>query len=217
MNNTRTTLTALVAVFLAATLVVGTLSTTTQSASAAYGDTKKVRPQQEEKGNSKNGNTITIQKCKQLASQSGWDNNQAQECENLICTHPGNNATCTQEGARAAAQTPTPTPQPPNTTLRVIKTVVCSSTDPDCSLPNFCVITVVASSNPQAFKCQSAIGNGILVTLQPGENFFIREDQIITRPGENLFEVTFEGDCLGPIAAGQHLTCTVVNTESEGG
>ena len=24
-----------------------------------------------------------------------------QECENLICTHPGNNATCTQEGVRS--------------------------------------------------------------------------------------------------------------------
>jgi hypothetical protein len=52
--------------------------------------------------------TITvIQLLFRAATQSGWDNEQEQECENLICTHPGENATCTQEGARAAA-TPTP-------------------------------------------------------------------------------------------------------------
>jgi hypothetical protein len=53
------------------------------------------------------GNTITIEKCKQASTESGFDNNQEQECANLICTHPGNNATCTQEGA---AGTPIPTP-----------------------------------------------------------------------------------------------------------
>jgi hypothetical protein len=87
---------------MAATLVVGmfaaAIPTSTQAA-FAY--------QQKKKGdeNSRNGNTITIQKCKQAATQSGWDNNQAQECENLICTHPGENATCVQEGAAAI---PTP-------------------------------------------------------------------------------------------------------------
>ena len=39
-------------------------------------------------------------------SVSGFDNTAEQECENLICTHPGNNATCSQEGVRF---TPTPT------------------------------------------------------------------------------------------------------------
>ena len=29
---------------------------------------------------------------------SGFDNDQEQECQNLICTHPGENATCVQEG-----------------------------------------------------------------------------------------------------------------------
>lgn len=172
MNNTRTTLTALVAVFLAVTLVVGTL-TVTQSASAAYGDTKKVRPQQQDdnNGNSKNGNTITIQKCKQAAIQSGWDNDQEQECANLICTHPGENAICTQEGAVAAA-TATPTATPPTTgTLRVIKTVTCRSTDPNCSLPAVCQINIGSeSSTPptQELTCQDAFGNGVLVTLNPG-------------------------------------------------
>jgi hypothetical protein len=101
MNNTKTL--AIVAIFMTATLVVGTLATTTtvtQSA-LAYSKNKKDNG----KGND-NGNTITIQKCKQAATQSGFDNNQGQECENLICTHPGENATCVQEGAAAAVVTP---------------------------------------------------------------------------------------------------------------
>jgi hypothetical protein len=65
MNNTkkRTTLAAIAAVLIAATLVVG-VATFTATAYAVGG--------REE--NSKNGNTITIQKCKQAAIQSGWDN-----------------------------------------------------------------------------------------------------------------------------------------------
>jgi hypothetical protein len=105
MNNTtaRTKTLAIVAVFMATTLVVGVLATATTQATTAFAYPQKKKGDE----NSRNGNTITIQKCKQLASESGWDNNQAQECENLICTHPGENATCTQEGARAA---PKPTP-----------------------------------------------------------------------------------------------------------
>jgi hypothetical protein len=55
----------------------------------------------------------------------------------------------------------------------------------------------------------SAIGNGVLVTLQPRDDFHIGEQQI----GLPIFDVTFEGDCVGTIAAGQHLTCTITNTE----
>ena len=97
-----TTLAAIVLIFTAATLVVGagTFTTTEQSAYAYKKDNGK--------GNG-NGNTVTIQKCKQAAIQSGWDNTQEQECENLICTHPGENATCVQEGV---VVTPTPTPTP---------------------------------------------------------------------------------------------------------
>ncbi len=36
-------------------------------------------------------------------SVSGFDNTAEQECENLICTHPGNNATCTEEGSTTAS------------------------------------------------------------------------------------------------------------------
>jgi hypothetical protein len=106
MNNTTTTnLTAIVAILMAATLVVGTfaVSATTQSTALAYQQKKRGGSQD----SSKNANTITLQKCKQLASGSGFDNTEEQECENLICTHPGENATCVEEGATnttAAAQ-----------------------------------------------------------------------------------------------------------------
>jgi hypothetical protein len=96
MNNTRTL--AIVAVLMAATLVVGgTLGATTSV--FAY--------QKKGESGSKNGNTVTIQKCKQDATQSGFDNNQAQECENLICTHPGSNATCVSESEGAAVSNQT--------------------------------------------------------------------------------------------------------------
>jgi hypothetical protein len=196
MNNTKT-LTAIAAILIAATLVVGG----TLVSSTAFAYKKKVGGGQE---NSKDGNTVTIQKCKQDGGVSGFDNTAEQECQNVICTHPGDNATCSQEG------TPTPTPEPITTTLRVIKKVVCLTTNPNCSLPDFCVISGAPSSNPQAIKCQSAIGNGVLITLQPGDDFHIGEG--IGQPP--FFDVTLEGDCgPGTIAAGQHLTCTVVNTE----
>jgi hypothetical protein len=78
-------------------------TTVTQSASAYL---QKTRDNGSANGN---GNT-TIQKCKQAATQSGFDNNQGQECENLICTHPGENATCVQEGKAAAVVVVTPAP-----------------------------------------------------------------------------------------------------------
>ena len=103
MNNTTITkgTLSLVAILMAATLVVGTFTTTTATQSA-YAYNKKDNG----KDGNGNGNTVTIQKCKQAAIQSGFDNNQGQECENLICTHPGENATCVQEGGAAAIPTP---------------------------------------------------------------------------------------------------------------
>src|SRR5438876_9410601 len=66
------------------------------------------------RNNNKNGNTVTIEECKNRGSASGFDTALDQECENLICTHPGNNATCTQEGAvvtpSSTSTTPTQTP-----------------------------------------------------------------------------------------------------------
>jgi ribosomal protein S17 len=100
MNNTRTL--AVVAVLMAATLVVGTFVTvaTTQS---AYAYAKKSRQDDNKKtrdngSGNRNGNTVTIEECKNRGSASGFDTALDQECENVICTHPGNNATCVQEG-----------------------------------------------------------------------------------------------------------------------
>jgi hypothetical protein len=104
MNNTATKRNlALAAVFMAAILAVGTFATTTTIATTqltafAYLKKDNNRDGKDSGNGNDNGNTITIQKCKQAATQSGFDNNQGQECENLICTHPGENATCTEEG-----------------------------------------------------------------------------------------------------------------------
>jgi hypothetical protein len=107
MNNTTTTKRNLTiaAILIATTLVVGvTFAATSAQSAFAY---QKKRGQDD----SKNGNTVTIQKCKQRGSVSGFDNTAEQECGNTICTHPGENATCVQEGV----VTPTPTP----TTIQV--------------------------------------------------------------------------------------------------
>ena len=93
MNNTRTL--AIVAVLTAATLVVGVTFAATHSASAYY--PKKDDKRDKKDGGNDNGNTITAQINKQKASQSGFDNTQEQEAENVICTHPGSNATCLSE------------------------------------------------------------------------------------------------------------------------
>ena len=148
-------------------MIVGaTFSATTAQLTAFAYQKKKVGGTQD--GESKNGNTVTIEECKNRGSASGFDTAVDQECENLICTHPGENATCIQEGV--VTSTPTPTPEPITTTLRVIKKVVCQPTDPNCSLPNFCEMLVFSSSkaNSQAFTCQSAVGNGVLLHSNQG-------------------------------------------------
>jgi hypothetical protein len=95
-NTTKRSLTAIAAILMAATLVVGTAGTvTTKTAFAAASN------------NNNSGNTVTIEECKNRGSASGFDTALDQECENLICTHPGDNATCVQEGAAVA---PKPTP-----------------------------------------------------------------------------------------------------------
>jgi hypothetical protein len=101
MNNATSL--AIAAILMAATLIVGaTFSATTAQSAFAY-QKKKVGGTQD--GGSKNGNTVTIEECKNRGSASGFDTALDQECENLICTHPGENATCVQEGA---AVIPTP-------------------------------------------------------------------------------------------------------------
>jgi hypothetical protein len=105
MNNTKT-LAAIAAILIAGTLVVaGTLAATT--ATSAFASIQKKRGQE----NSKDGNTVTIQKCKQDGSVSGFDNTAEQECQNAICTHPSAGATCVSEGSEVTPPTP---PTPPN-------------------------------------------------------------------------------------------------------
>jgi hypothetical protein len=97
MNNTTRRNLALVSVFMAATLVVGTLATTTNTIATTTQSAFAYSKKDNGKGND-NGNTVTIEECKNRGSASGFDTALDQECENLICTHPGENATCVQEG-----------------------------------------------------------------------------------------------------------------------
>jgi hypothetical protein len=92
MNNTRTL--AIVAIFMAATLVVGVTFAAAATTAFAY---QKKRGQD----SSKDGNTVTIQANKQKGTESGFDNSLAQEAENVICTHPASNSSCVSEGAAA--------------------------------------------------------------------------------------------------------------------
>jgi hypothetical protein len=198
MNNTKKTTLAIAAIFIAATLVVGgSIAITTGQ--SAYAFQKKG-----DKGNG-NGNTVTIQKCKQSATQSGWDNDQEQECENVICTHPGNNATCAEEGVTTISTT---TPQPTTGTLLVTK--ICTN----CPGPVPFTIQITGNNNakPSTFVLTVISSSSQLVTLGPG-TFTIVESS----PG--LDDATFSGDCAGvgfgsatvTISAGQRLTCTITN------
>jgi hypothetical protein len=204
MNNSTTKTSAIVAILMAATLAIGTFATVAAT-QTAFAYQKKRGGSQE---NGKNGNTVTIQKCKQDGTVSGFDNTEEQECQNVICTHPGENATCSQEGVRS---TPTSTPEPTTTTLRVIKSYVCLPIDPNCALVvNGCRISLlVRSQDPQTFTCQSAVGNGVLFTLQTGDDFSF-EERFLEPP---FFDVSFSSDCESTITAGQHLTCTITNIE----
>jgi hypothetical protein len=104
MNNTTT---SIVAIFMAATLVVGIGTFAVTTTQSAYAYQKKGGGEDNGKGNG-NGNTVTIEECQNRGSASGFDTALDQECQNLICTHPGENATCTQEGVTSAPSTPTP-------------------------------------------------------------------------------------------------------------
>jgi hypothetical protein len=72
MNDTTTSryLTTIVAIFMAATLVIGigTLAATTNNAFAYQ---KKKGPQDNGNDDNSNGNLVTIQKCKQDGTQGG--------------------------------------------------------------------------------------------------------------------------------------------------
>src|SRR6187200_331240 len=123
MNNTKTktkTTLTMVAILTAATLVVGvTLAAATTTHPAAFAFSKNKKGDE----NSKNGNTITALKCENKGSASGFDTTTNQECENLICTHPGNNASCVSENEGATTTTSPVTT--PTGTLIVKKIEIC--------------------------------------------------------------------------------------------
>ena len=205
MNNTTIkTLPAIAAILIAVILVVATFATTTTATQSAFAYAKN-KGDNKKDGSNGNGNTITIQKCKQAATQSGWDNNQGQECENLICTHPGNNATCSQEGVVTPTTTTTTTG-----TLLVKKVVKCIDTIivDGCQNKKFNIKVTDTNPDPSSFD----LGNGgtQLVTLGAGT-------YTVSEPEHNGFNVEFSGDCNangdGTIAAGAHQTCTITNTE----
>ena len=209
MNNTTNLALATVAIFMAATLVVGTLAATTttltQSTALAYSQKKKDNG----KGND-NGNTITIQKCKQAATQSGFDNDQGQECENLICTHPGENATCVQEGTTVAAVQQGNQTTPATGTLRITK--MCSPIDfSSCVGVEFPITVTGNNPQPRDFTVQLSFNSPTItrvVTLGPG-SFTVTES---VPPG--FVTPIFVGNCDGTISAGQSLTCTIINAPS---
>jgi hypothetical protein len=100
MDNTKRTL-AIAAVFVAVALVVGTFGSISTIAQSAF-----AYPQKKDNGKGNgNGNTVTIEECKNKGSASGFDTTTNQECENLICTHPGVGATCVSEAAVVSNQT----------------------------------------------------------------------------------------------------------------
>jgi hypothetical protein len=53
--------------------------------------------------NNNSGNTVTGLAAQNRGFVSGFDTKADQEAQNVICTHPGENAACSQEGAAAAA------------------------------------------------------------------------------------------------------------------
>jgi hypothetical protein len=199
MNNTKTL--AIVAIFMAATLVVGTFAATATTQTAlAY--QKKNRGGSQE--NSKDGNTVTLQACKQDATESGFDNSLAQECQNVICTHPSAGATCVNDPSEV-----TP-PTPATGTLLVKKVVKCDDkiTVDGCENAKFNIKVTDTNPVPSSF----VLGNGgtQLVTLGAGSTYTVSE------PNHSGFTVKFSGDCpTGTIAPGDHKTCTITNTEEK--
>jgi hypothetical protein len=221
MNNTttRTTLITTVAIFMAATLVVGgTLAAVTTQSAFAY--------QQKKKGSqesNKNGNTITIQKCKQDGTASGFDNAAEQECGNTICTHPGNNATCIQEAfvpssanhlvvCKVVKDFNTGGNLDPASafTLQVIGNNPSQSSFPGSPPPTCTTITL----DPGGFQVREV--GAALATGSDGDfcnGFGLGKDVILfLKPLNHIYCVNFSQGCSGTIAAGETKTCTVTNT-----
>jgi hypothetical protein len=103
--------------------------------------------------------------------------------------------------ANQTTPTPTPTPTPTTATLTVTKIVPGNTT----AIPAQFAIHVTGNNpDPPNFAGSTT---GIDVTLGSGA-FNVTE----TPPTGSFFTSSFIGDCAGTVAAGQHLSCTIVNT-----
>jgi hypothetical protein len=130
MNNTTTirTLTATTTIVVVLIFTAGSLIATATSSSTpllavfAYQN----KGTQYNGNDNNNGNTLTDQASIQATRESGFDNGLGQESQNVICIHPGNNATCSQGGIISnTTQILLPTPQPqPSAILTIIKHVI---------------------------------------------------------------------------------------------
>jgi hypothetical protein len=204
MNNTARRNLTIVAVFMAATLVVGTfaVTTTTATTQTAFAFSKNKKGEE----NSRNGNTITALKCQNKGSASGFDTAVDQECENLICTHPDNNASCVSENEGATTTTSPVTT--PTGTLIVKKLVECRI-GITCHSPSDFTIKVTGN-NPTPSTFQVTSESGTVVTLGVGAY------KVSEEPFQG-FEPSFSADCEGTIALGDQKTCTITNSQSSGG
>jgi hypothetical protein len=209
----------IVAVFMAATLVVGTFATVAATQFAfAYSQKKPGH------NGSKNGNTVTIQKDKQHGTQSGFDNLFEQEDPNVICTHPGENTNCIQEAF-----------VPSSANLVVCKVV--KNFNAERMLDPASAFTLQVTGNnpsPSSFSGSSP-PTCTTITLGPG-GYQVREAGTISSGGDaafcnasglgkdrlldpthfnNEYCVNFSQDCSGTIAAGETKTCTVTNSAAD--
>jgi hypothetical protein len=191
MNNTRRrTLAIVVLIFTAATLVVGTAgSLATKTAFAA---------------NNNSGNTVTIEECKNRGSASGFDTAVDQECENLICTHPANGASCVSENEAATTTTSSVT-----TGTLIVKKLVECRIGITCTSPSDFTIKVTGNHpTPSTFQVTSE--SGTVVTLGVGAY------KVSEEPFQGS-EPSFSADCEGIIAPGDQKTCTITNSQSSAG
>jgi hypothetical protein len=171
MNNTTTirTLTAttivVVLIFTAGSLIAtATSSSTPLLAVFAYQN----KGTQYNGNDNNNGNTLTDQASIQATRESGFDNGLGQESQNVICIHPGNNATCSQGGIISnTTQILLPTPQPqPSAILTIIKHVINDIVG-TISAKDFTSSASGTNVSPQS-SFPGAQSPGTTVTLKPG-------------------------------------------------
>jgi hypothetical protein len=172
MNNTTTrTLTAIVLVFITATLVVGgpftTTTTTTQSA-YAY----KKGEQDNGKGN---GNTIIPMEITAKSSANELDVTDENEAQNQICTNPNDNSACSQEVVTSITSVGNTTTVPTKRTCEQCFTTILRQVQINSyisrllgisSLPDLCIVLDQNGISESAFRAGLAMFVGVPPTTQ---------------------------------------------------